>query len=99
MEQLLEFYQEQPDDPFNVYALALEYLKTDKVKAKEFFELLLSHHEDYIPTYYHAAKLYADLEERERAIATFEKGIRKATKANDNKAARELKSAYDEFMF
>ena len=99
MEQLLEFYQEQPDDPFNIYALALEYLKTDEGKARHFFELLLSRHEDYIPTYYHAAKLYADLGDRERAIATFEKGISQATKFNDSKAARELKSAYDEFLF
>lgn len=99
LEILLQYYKEEPHDPFNVYALAMEYISSDTGKALSLFEELLSQHEQYVPTYYHAAKLYTELNEREKAISTFEKGIAIAKKMNDNKAARELKSAYDEFMF
>jgi tetratricopeptide (TPR) repeat protein len=97
--QLLLYYREEPNDPFNIYALALEYLKSDMAKAREFFDLLLGAHENYIPTYYHAAKLYQDLGEKERAIQLYEKGIQMAKQHRDLKAARELQSAYEELIF
>jgi lipoprotein NlpI len=96
---LLQFYNDDPKDPFNIYALAIEYLKTDVVQAQHFFEKLLAEHEDYVPTYYHAAKLFQDLGQADKAIVVYEKGIEKAKAKNDLKAARELKSAYDELMF
>lgn len=99
LNQLLEYYREDPHDPFNIYGLALEYLKHDPAKAKEFFDLLLQQHEDYVPTYYHAAKLYQELAQTEKAAQLYEKGITIARKHNDLKAARELQSAYDELMF
>ena len=99
LETLLQFYDEDPSDPFNVYAVALEYLKRDPVKAGDFFNILLQQHPDYLPTYYHAAKLFADLNDRTKAIEVFEKGISLARTKNDNKAMRELQSAYNEFTF
>jgi Tfp pilus assembly protein PilF len=99
LNQLLEYYQEEPNDPFNIYALALEYSKYDAAKAKEFFDLLLDKHEDYIPTYYHAARLYQDTGQKEKAVRLYEKGITIARKHHDLKAARELQSAYDELLF
>ena len=99
LSQLLEFYRDDPDDPFNVYALAIEYQKSDAVKAKEFFDILITHHEHYIPTYYHAAKLYQDLGEKDYAIGLYEKGIAEAKEKNDLKALRELQSAYQELLF
>lgn len=97
--QLLEFYQEDPHDPFNLYALALEYLKSDAEKAREHFDRLLNIHAGYLPTYYHAAKLYEARGEKEKAKEVFEKGISLAGKLHDAKAMRELKAAYDELMF
>jgi hypothetical protein len=99
LETLLQFYKDDPTDPFNVYGLALEYLKTDLAKSREFFMILLEKHPDYLPAYYHAAKLFADLNEGTKAIETFEKGITLAKKQGDLKAARELQSALDEFVF
>lgn len=96
---LLKFYDDDPNDPFNIYALAIEYQKSDLVKARAYFEKLLSEHPHYVPTYYHAAKLFQDIGEVDRAISTYEKGIEVAKSQNDTKAARELKSAYDELMF
>lgn len=98
LEQLLLFYQEEPDEPFNIYALANEYKSKDQEKAIKYFEILLQEHPGYIATYYHLAHLYIDLDQEELAKETFEKGIEIAIKNNESFALRELKSAYDEFM-
>jgi tetratricopeptide (TPR) repeat protein len=99
LKQLTEFYNEDPNDPFNIYGLALEYLKTDSLKSLELFEKLIANHPDYVPTYYHAARLLQDLNERARAIEVYQKGMLIARKANNNKALRELQSAHDELVF
>lgn len=99
IEQLKKYYEEDPHDPFNLYALALEYLQSDPGISQSFFEELLQAHQDYLPTYYHAARLYQDLGLREKAITTYARGISLARKLNDHKAVRELQSAYDELMF
>jgi tetratricopeptide (TPR) repeat protein len=97
--QLEQFYKEDPLDPFNLYALALEYLKSKPAKSQSFFERLLENHPDYLPAYYHAAKLYQELGEKEKAARIFKNGISLAEKLKDMKTLRELKSAYDELMF
>lgn len=99
IEQLQHFYDEDPDDPFNLYALALEYLKHDVGKSAVFFEKLLQEHKDYLPTYYHAAKFFQERGEKEKATEIFETGIALAKKKNDYKTLRELRSAFDEMMF
>ncbi len=93
--QLEKFYQDDPGDPFNSYALALEYLSTSPEKTRELFELLLTRHPDYLPTYYAAATFFADVEEWERATQVFERGIELAQKVGDAKTLRELRSAYE----
>lgn len=97
--QLQKFYDEDPQDPFNLYALALEYLKTEPAKARDHFENLLALHPGYLPTYYHAARLYQELGEKKRATGVYEKGIALARQLNEAKALRELQSAYDELLF
>jgi tetratricopeptide (TPR) repeat protein len=97
--QLQEFYKDDPGNPFNLYALALEYLKKEPFTARDLFNKLLQEQPEYLPTYYLAAKLHIELDEKEKAIAIFENGIALAKKLNDTKAIRELKSAYDELMF
>jgi tetratricopeptide (TPR) repeat protein len=97
--QLEKYYEEDPLDPFNAYALALEYMRVDTAKSRKHFEMLLDNHPDYLPTYYHAAKLFQELGDVEKAALVFEQGIALARESNDQKALRELKSAYDEMMF
>lgn len=96
---LHQFYDEDPADPFNSYALALEYLNVDPEKALEFFEILLHKHVEYLPTYYHAAKFFQERGQKERAIHVYERGMALAGSQGNSKALRELRSAYDEFMF
>jgi len=99
LEQLLQYYRDEPGDPFILYALALEYQKSDLKKAKSFFEKLLNEHAHYVPAYYHAAKLYQELQERDKAESTYEKGIVMAKMQNDFQTLRELQSALDELRF
>jgi tetratricopeptide (TPR) repeat protein len=99
IKQLEKFYEEDPLDPFNSYALALEYLHSDTRRSQWLFETLLEKHMDYLPTYYHAARLYQDLGQSEKAIRTYKDGIALARRLNDAKALRELQSAYNEMMF
>ncbi len=99
IEQLEEFAKEDPQDPFNLYALALEYQKIDLQKASIIFNKLIMQHEDYVPTYYHLGMLYEQLGQRDMAIQTFEAGIAAATRARDLKASRELQAARQALLF
>lgn len=95
---LLQYLKEEPDDPFNLYALAMEYQNVDKEKAKEYFDLLLEKHENYLPTYYHAAGYYRQ-KDKERAEEIYKKGILLAESTENKHALRELKSAYNDFLY
>lgn len=99
LKQLEKFLKNEPNDPFLKYAIAMEWINEDIGKAKRYFEVLLKEHEEYVGTYYHAAKLFAELGESERAEHIFKKGLIIAEKAGNHHALRELKSAYNEFLF
>ena len=93
LDRLEEFAREDPDDPFNHYALALEYLKTDALKAQLLLEQLIIDHHQYVPTYYQLGQLYAEQGKTEIAIDIFERGIVAARSAGDQKALREMEGA------
>lgn len=94
---LNECYVQDPHDPFNAYALAMEYVAIDPLLALKYFEELLSNHPNYLPTYYHVAQLYFDLGNNTQAETTYEKGITLAIELKQEKALRELKGAYQRF--
>jgi tetratricopeptide (TPR) repeat protein len=99
LQTLLKFYEEDPGDPFNLYGLALEYQKTDLNKSDVLFAKLLQYFPQYVPSYYHAAKLKIELKQPEAALTIYKKGIEVAKQQNEKKAEQELRSAYDELMF
>lgn len=91
---LLDFYRDDPDDPFTRFALAQEYLKGgEAAQALAFFEGLVRDHPGYVGTYYHLGKLYDTLGQTESAAATYRAGIDVATQANDSHARSELQGA------
>ena len=95
---LLKFYEEDPEDPFNSYALALEYLKHDPAKASHYFDVLLDKHPEYLPTYYHAASFFASMENIKKAEEIYIKGIALALNKNNIKTHQELVRAYRGFL-
>ena len=98
IQQLVSYVNEDPNDPFNHYALALEYAKSDSLKAIEIFNGLLKSHADYVPTYYQLAKLYVVISENKKALEVFDAGIIIAGEKKDLKALRELQSAKQELL-
>lgn len=98
IQQLIQFIAEDPGDPFNHYALALEYGKVDERKALEILQDLLKRHKEYIPLYYQLAKLYDKFGQKEKAIQTFKEGMVIAREQNDIKTFRELSAGLDELL-
>ena len=98
VEQLKRFIAEDPEDPFNYYALALEYTKIDEGKALGLMSELLQRHKDYVPVYYQLAKLYERFGQKENAIDTFRTGIKVAAQQNDRKTLSELNAALQELL-
>ncbi|TLV03151.1 tetratricopeptide repeat protein [Dyadobacter luticola] len=98
LSSLIGFYEEDPGDPFNIYALAIEYAKFDPGKAKHFFNILLTEHPDYLPTYYHAGAFFAGEENIQKAEEIYQKGVDLARSQKNVKAQQELTRAYNAFL-
>ena len=97
--QLKNYYEEDPNDPFNIYALATEYKKTNHQEALRLYLEVANKFPDYVATYYHLAKLYETMNLRQLAIDTYERGMEVA-KGNENRHSyNELRNAYDELIF
>ncbi len=96
IKQLEQFITEDPDDPFNYYALGLELLRIDQYHALDIFKQLSKTKKDYLPTYYQLGKLYEQLGQREEAIRIISDGIIVATQQQDLKTLRELKAFLEE---
>ncbi len=100
IERLLEFLNATPKDNFLRHALALEYLKINEdEKGKELFLEILNESPDYIGSYYHLAKLFEKLNDRESAINWYEKGMAAAKEAKDQHAYNELQGAYEDLIY
>ena len=96
IKMLEQFIADDPNDPFNYYALALELMKSDKPEAKKIFDQLINSYPEYVPSYYQAALLYLELSLNEEVIKIIESGIAEAKKQNNVKAASELRSLLDD---
>ena len=96
--QLHKFLDEDPNDPFTIYALAMEYRPTDKERALVYYTQLLTEHERYVGTYYHAAKLYEELEQNDEAERIYKKGMLISRQEGNLHAFSELQQAYNKLM-
>lgn len=98
LEQLINMREEDPKDPFLIYAIAMEYAKIENFdEAILNYELLVNEHENYIGTYYHLGKLYETLKILDKAEHIYEKGLAVAKRIADHHAHAELLSAYNSF--
>jgi tetratricopeptide (TPR) repeat protein len=98
IEILKQYIIEEPNDPFNIYALASEYITEEPETALKLYEELLKAHPDYLGTYYQAGKLYQAFQQNEKAKEIFEKGISLAFKQQKSKTLNELRSALNEIL-
>lgn len=98
--QLLKnFIEEEPDNPFNYYALGLEWMEKDPAESVQMFDFVLERFPNYLPVYFPSAQFFFGLEDFEKAKKIFEKGIELAIELKEEKALKELKNAYQNFLF
>jgi tetratricopeptide (TPR) repeat protein len=99
LEQLLKLYQQNNRDAFIIFAIAKEYEKNKDIEnALSFYEKLVADFPDYVGTYYHLGKLYETLNNFEKALQTYEKGISVAKALGDNLSLSELNTVRDELI-
>ena len=100
IERIVEFLKQQPKDNFLRHALALEYIKLERVEeARDLFMEILTETPDYIGSYYHMAKCLVQLQQINLAIEWYEKGMAAAKLAKDDHAYRELQAAYEDLVY
>lgn len=84
-------------DSFLQHALALEYIKIGHFdEALLHFIDLLEREPTYVGSYYHLGKLYEKLNNLDKAIFTYEKGMLEAQKGKDLHSYNELLAAKEE---
>lgn len=99
LNQLFEFLETSPNDPFILYAIASEYMKLkDFDKAQDYFQELLVKRPDYVGTYYHFGKLYELMGRPDDALDIYSNGMLVAKKANDLHAFSELQMVYNSVL-
>ncbi len=96
---LREYILEEPQNPFNYYALGLEIKEKDPLEACKMFDYVLSNFPNYLPVYFPAAHFFFELNEWKKAKEIFMKGIDLADFLKEEKALKELKNAYQNFLF
>lgn len=96
LDQLLRYLEEDPHDPFTIYAIALEYSKTDEKKALECYNKLLAEHATYVATYYHAGKLNEKMGNMQEAERIYNKGMEISRNAGNRHAFSELQAAFNQ---
>lgn len=94
IKELAKAVQENPEDSFYKFTLALEMIKFGSLnKAKILFEDIRTKDPDYVGVYYHLGKLYEQLGEIEKALNTFKDGKIVAEKLKDQHTLSELSAA------
>src|SRR5438552_3130290 len=99
IEILKGFLQENSNDSFSRYALALEYAKADQNEdAVREFETVKQNDPDYVATYFQLGQLYQKIGQIHDAEKTFRTGIAVAAKAGDDHTRSELEAALEAIL-
>ena len=94
---LSEILEQDPNDAFARYGLAMEYSKSGEVdRAMEEFGKLLSAHPDYTAGYFMAAQTLAGAKRIEEAKKLLVEGIQSAVRTGNAHAQSEMTAMLDE---
>jgi hypothetical protein len=99
LQQLLEYLEDDPQDPFNRYAVATEYKSERPELALEMLMELIDLHPTYLPAYYHAGQLQIFFDQKDVAETTLAAGIELAKAQQNQLTLRELQNALNELLF
>lgn len=94
IEQLTQLLENQPEEPFLLFALAKEHINMGQPEeALGWFAKLEQTDPDYVGMYYHYGKTLQSAGQRDLATKVFARGIGKARQHGDFHALAELQSA------
>ena len=94
MRQLQQMLQRQPDDPFLLYGLAMEYKKANQPDlAIEHFDRVLRRDPNYCYAYYQRAQVHESLGDVEAARQSLRDGLGAADRSGDAHARSEIEAA------
>jgi tetratricopeptide (TPR) repeat protein len=94
MRQLRLMLERQPDDPFLLYGLAMEYKKADEpARALEYFDQVLRRDPNYCYAYYQRAQVHESQGDVDAARRTLREGIEAAKRSGDDHALSEIEAA------
>jgi len=97
LDKLLEMLEKQPSDAFLLYAVGFEYEAAGQNgQAMDYYTTILEQEPDYLPVYYQAGLLQANLGNDDKARELLESGIELAKKQKDRKTENELRMARED---
>jgi tetratricopeptide (TPR) repeat protein len=95
-ETLIALLQQNPEDVFARYALALEYRNAgDLEQAIRELRSIQQRNPDYVAAYFHAGQALEKLGQTAQAAASYRLGVEAATRTGDAHAKNELQTALD----
>ncbi|MCZ2355472.1 MAG: tetratricopeptide repeat protein [Bacteroidia bacterium] len=99
LSQLLSFQEQDPNDTFITFALALEYVSLgEDEKACNLFDSIYQKKPDYVALYYQYGKLMEKLNRIEDAKRLYQEGIVYAEKMGEVRTRAELFTALQEML-
>ena len=94
---LLKLLEQDPDDSFLLYGIALEHISEDNYEeAEKYLTSLQKKDPDYVPAYMQLAYVYENLNLIDKAKNIYKEGIEIARKNNDSHAADEMEDFLNE---
>lgn len=94
--RLKQFLEEDPNDPFLLFALGQEYQAAgNSTEALRMYNRLLAEFPEYIGVYYHLGKLHEAEQRHTLAAEIYTRGVEMARAQGDHHALGELRSALD----
>lgn len=94
LKQLFDFHENDPKDPFPLFAIAKEYENLNQLdQALSWYLKLKKEHPEYIGLFYHLGKLYELIQEDILALEAYKEGIKLASEIKDFHALSELNNA------
>ena len=94
IDKLRKMLEDQPDDTFLLYGLAMEWKKAgDHKQALEGFDRVIQQNSAYCYAYYQKGLVLEDQGDLNAAKTAYEQGIEAARKSGDDHARSELEAA------
>ena len=91
LEQLQKMVEQEPNDPFLPYAIALEHGKAEHFEeAITWLDRTLEIDRHYCYAFFQKAKMYSEMGEDDQARKALEDGMERAAFSGDDKAYREM---------